>query len=84
MRAVSTFSPRKLEQLSRAAQAVYSPHLSSRPLATMADAQAQAPAKLHGRAFYKSIGSPKMILAPMVEQSEFVRQSRPCSWHDNC
>lgn len=32
-----------------------------------------APAKLHGRAFYESIGSPKLILAPMVEQSEFVR-----------
>lgn len=29
--------------------------------------------KLHGRAFYESIGSPKLILAPMVEQSEFVR-----------
>lgn len=28
--------------------------------------------KLHGRAFYESIGSPKLILAPMVEQSEFV------------
>ncbi|KAI4648897.1 uncharacterized protein J4E79_009969 [Alternaria viburni] len=27
--------------------------------------------KLHGRAFYESIGSPKLILAPMVEQSEF-------------
>ncbi|PMD24298.1 putative dihydrouridine synthase family protein [Hyaloscypha hepaticicola] len=27
--------------------------------------------KLHGRAFYKSIGSPKFILAPMVDQSEF-------------
>jgi len=30
-----------------------------------------APAKLHGRAFYESIGSPKYILAPMVDQSEF-------------
>jgi tRNA-dihydrouridine synthase 1 len=30
------------------------------------------PKKLHGRAFYKSIGSPKFILAPMVDQSEFV------------
>lgn len=30
-------------------------------------------AKLHGRAFYESIGSPKLVLAPMVEQSEFVR-----------
>ncbi|KAG9582774.1 hypothetical protein KCU77_g8645, partial [Aureobasidium melanogenum] len=27
--------------------------------------------KLHGRAFYESIGCPKLILAPMVEQSEF-------------
>ncbi|KAK6007174.1 hypothetical protein QM012_006182 [Aureobasidium pullulans] len=31
---------------------------------------AKAP-KLHGRAFYESIGCPKLILAPMVEQSEF-------------
>ena len=29
--------------------------------------------KLHGRAFYESIGSPKFIVAPMVDQSEFVR-----------
>jgi hypothetical protein len=28
--------------------------------------------KLHGRAFYESIGSPKMIIAPMVDRSEFV------------
>lgn len=28
--------------------------------------------KLHGREFYESIGSPKFILAPMVDQSEFV------------
>lgn len=31
------------------------------------------PQKLHGRAFYESIGSPKFVLAPMVDQSEFVR-----------
>jgi hypothetical protein len=31
--------------------------------------------KLHGRAFYESIGSPKFVLAPMVDQSEFVRYS---------
>ncbi|POS80171.1 tRNA-dihydrouridine synthase 1 [Diaporthe helianthi] len=29
------------------------------------------PAKLHGRAFYESIGKPKYIVAPMVDQSEF-------------
>jgi tRNA-dihydrouridine synthase 1 len=29
--------------------------------------------KLHGRDFYESVGSPKVILAPMVDQSEFVR-----------
>ena len=29
--------------------------------------------KLSGRPFYESLGSPKMILAPMVDQSEFVR-----------
>ena len=28
--------------------------------------------KLFGRAFYESIGSPKLVLAPMVDQSEFV------------
>lgn len=29
-------------------------------------------AKLRGRAFYESIGSPKYVVAPMVAQSEFV------------
>lgn len=28
--------------------------------------------KLTGRAFYESIGKPKFVLAPMVDQSEFV------------
>ncbi|KAF2138156.1 uncharacterized protein K452DRAFT_361612 [Aplosporella prunicola CBS 121167] len=32
---------------------------------------APAKPKLHGRAFYESIGSPKLVLAPMVDQSEF-------------
>ncbi|KAI9368755.1 hypothetical protein BJX61DRAFT_199843 [Aspergillus egyptiacus] len=29
------------------------------------------PKKLHGRAFYENIGSPKYIVAPMVDRSEF-------------
>jgi hypothetical protein len=33
--------------------------------------------KLQGRAFYESIGSPKVILAPMVDQSEFVGHREP-------
>ncbi|KAK6209524.1 dihydrouridine synthase [Colletotrichum tabaci] len=36
-----------------------------------AGAATTAKPKLHGRAFYESIGSPKYILAPMVDQSEF-------------
>lgn len=31
--------------------------------------------KLRGREFYESIGSPKYILAPMVDRSEFVCSS---------
>lgn len=42
---------------------------------TTSETQEPTPAastKLHGRAFYESIGSPKYIIAPMVDQSEFV------------
>ncbi|KAK2605124.1 hypothetical protein N8I77_007992 [Diaporthe amygdali] len=39
-------------------------------IAAAADPAAR-PAKLHGRAFYESVGSPKYIVAPMVDQSEF-------------
>jgi tRNA-dihydrouridine synthase 1 len=37
--------------------------------------QTSAPApqeKLFGRKFYESIGSPKYVVAPMVDRSEFV------------
>lgn len=34
--------------------------------------EGEAKAKIRGRAFYESIGSPKYIVAPMVDQSEFV------------
>ncbi|KUJ12784.1 FMN-linked oxidoreductase [Mollisia scopiformis] len=37
----------------------------------MANGEAKKKEKLHGRAFYESIGSPKFVLAPMVDQSEF-------------
>ncbi|KAM5357641.1 hypothetical protein ACJZ2D_016065 [Fusarium nematophilum] len=36
-----------------------------------ASAMGKPTTKLHGRAFYESIGSPKFIVAPMVDQSEF-------------
>jgi tRNA-dihydrouridine synthase 1 len=32
--------------------------------------------KLKGRQFYESIGSPKYIVAPMVDRSEFVSYNR--------
>lgn len=44
------------------------------------EAAAEVKPKLHGRAFYESIGSPKYILAPMVDQSEFV--SFPLASHE--
>lgn len=50
--------------------------LRSRGYANMSsngDAPAAMKPKLHGRAFYESIGSPKFVVAPMVDQSEFVR-----------
>jgi tRNA-dihydrouridine synthase 1 len=45
------------------------------------DATSPQPKKLHGRAFYESIGSPKYVIAPMVDQSEFVSliTHAPCS-----
>lgn len=42
---------------------------SSSALASAASTAAR-PSKLHGYDFYRSIGSPKHIMAPMVDQSE--------------
>jgi hypothetical protein len=46
--------------------------VSSAPAQSNGATTTSGKTKLHGRAFYESIGSPKLILAPMVEQSEFV------------
>jgi len=35
-------------------------------------AKSPQPEKLFGRKFYESIGSPKYVVAPMVDRSEFV------------
>ena len=47
----------------------------SRVVSIMEQGNGTRPSKLTGRAFYESIGSPKMVLAPMVDQSEFVGNS---------
>ncbi len=43
-----------------------------RSKATTMGKMSPRPKKLTGRAFYESIGTPKMVLAPMVDRSEFV------------
>lgn len=43
----------------------------ARTVSTTSSLLARMAPKLHGRAFYESIGSPKHVVAPMVDQSEF-------------
>jgi tRNA-dihydrouridine synthase 1 len=44
-------------------------------------ANAEPRKKLYGREFYESIGSPKYIVAPMVDRSEFVWPTSLVSAH---
>ncbi|GAP86465.1 putative tRNA-dihydrouridine synthase 1 [Rosellinia necatrix] len=44
---------------------------TSAPISTSTNTSANQNPKLHGRAFYESLGSPRFIVAPMVDQSEF-------------
>ena len=46
--------------------------LAHHEMAPPSKAETNGRIKLTGRAFYESLGSPRMILAPMVDQSEFV------------
>ena len=61
---------------------ISSPFRSATP-PTIASMEGSSRAKLHGRAFYESIGSPKLILAPMVDRSEFVSTFPPKQKPDN-
>lgn len=49
----------------------------SPPAAAVVNDMPESRIKLTGRAFYESIGSPKVVLAPMVDQSEFVSSFQP-------
>lgn len=57
------------------ASADSAPATGAAELAQNAATSTTSKPKLHGRAFYESIGSPKFVVAPMVDQSEFVRSS---------
>jgi hypothetical protein len=54
----------------------YATMASNGTTTTAQGSAADAKPKLHGRAFYESIGSPKFVVAPMVDQSEFVSVTR--------
>ncbi|KAI0969227.1 hypothetical protein F4678DRAFT_439773 [Xylaria arbuscula] len=44
---------------------------TSTSTSTSVSAMTSPKPKLHGRAFYESLGSPRFVVAPMVDQSEF-------------
>jgi hypothetical protein len=65
----------QVKTMMSATNGVYSNHGSSVQQGTLPaqeGGKALKPKKLHGRAFYESLGSPRLVLAPMVDQSEFV------------
>lgn len=69
-----TCAPRCSSQLRSSLGSLRRAQFATMATETTATAAGAAPAvKLHGRAFYESIGSPKFVVAPMVDQSEFVR-----------
>ncbi|OAR01244.1 hypothetical protein LLEC1_02544 [Akanthomyces lecanii] len=72
-RRLSIVNPRQLRHLATmaAAQETQQSVTPAAGDAAAAAATATGTKKLHGRAFYESIGSPKFIVAPMVNQSEF-------------
>jgi hypothetical protein len=72
--------PLRVRFFSMASIAAMTEAATEAAMAAAAVAPAMRKSKLHGRAFYESIGSPKYIIAPMVDQSEFVSQPAcPCA-----
>lgn len=63
--------------MASAAEAVLGPAPVAETVSNGGTEGAPVKEKLHGRAFYESIGSPKHIVAPMVDQSEYVGAHAP-------
>jgi hypothetical protein len=78
-RSVDLCAPRHLHSfLSTSSTTMTHDHQTMNGGAGTVSPRLQSDARLRGRQFYESLGSPKKVLAPMVNQSEFVRHPSAC------